>query len=159
MRIDGGKLVNGHHCCEGPAGDSRSGPFAVPVNDGEPHPRSFARHCLNRAGWMVPGVLMALIPKCPACLAAYVAGATGLGLSLSAAAYVRALLLILCIASLVYLAVRRLHCVVVERRAHMENTRRRPHLNSEYLSAELRFDLSIKTAGNNSPSIGFFSRR
>ena len=90
------------------AGGSPSEPFAAPANDGKPHPRAFARHGLSLAGWMVPSVLMALIPKCPACLAAYAAGATGLGLSLSAAAYVRAALLILCIASLLYLVMKRL---------------------------------------------------
>ena len=90
--------MNRPDCWEGPAGGSRSEPFAPAVHDGKPPPRAFARHWLDATGGMVASVL----------LAAYVAGATGVGLSLSAAAYVRASLLSLCIAWLLYGVVRRL---------------------------------------------------
>jgi hypothetical protein len=68
-----------------------------------------ARRGLELAGWVSSGAAWALLPKCPACLAAYVAVWTGLGLTLSTAIYLRLLLLTLCGASLLYLAVRRLH--------------------------------------------------
>jgi hypothetical protein len=58
--------------------------------------------------WAMPSVLLAIVPKCPACVAAYVAVGTGLGLSLPAAANVRWTLVILCAASLSYLVASRM---------------------------------------------------
>ena len=59
--------------------------------------------------WGLPSALLVLVPKCPACLAAHVMLWTGLGLSLSAATYLRWVLLILCVASLLFLIVKRLN--------------------------------------------------
>ena len=109
--------MNTHRCCEVAASDSGPEPFAAPVTDGEQHSPTFAGRCLAIAGWMVPGAILAILPKCPACLAAYVAVGTGLGLSLSTATHLRALLLILCVASLLYLVLRRLCRLVVVKEA------------------------------------------
>ena len=59
--------------------------------------------------WFLPSALLVLVPKCPACLAAHVMIWTGLGLSLSTATYVRWMLLFLCVASLLFLIVKRLN--------------------------------------------------
>ena len=47
--------MNARPCCEVAASDSRSEPFAAPATDGEPHPPTFARRCLDIAGWIVSG--------------------------------------------------------------------------------------------------------
>ena len=67
-------------------------------------PRRLAGRCLDAAAWIIPGGVLAVLPKCPACLAAYLAVGTGIGISTSTATHLRMLLLTLCVASLSYLA-------------------------------------------------------
>jgi len=62
------------------------------------------------ASWVLPGAVFVLVPKCPACIAAQVALWTGIGLSYTTAAYLRWVLLTVCIASLLCLVVIRLNC-------------------------------------------------
>jgi hypothetical protein len=57
------------------------------------------------ASWIVPGVLLAAMPKCPLCLAAYVALVTGFGISLAVANFAWWFVAISCVAALMYLAV------------------------------------------------------
>jgi hypothetical protein len=59
------------------------------------------------AGWIVPSITLALLPKCPVCVAAYVALATGIGISLPTATYLRATLVVACVGSLVFIIARR----------------------------------------------------
>jgi len=55
------------------------------------------------AKWIGPSVVLALLPKCALCFAASVALVTGIGVSVTTAAYLRYGLLVLCAGSLLYL--------------------------------------------------------
>jgi hypothetical protein len=69
-------------------------------------PATLAQRCAAVARWIVPASVLALLPKCPACVAAYVALATGLGISVTAAAYLRGGAIVICIATLLYAAAK-----------------------------------------------------
>lgn len=73
---------------------------------------------LPALGWLGPGAMLVLMPKCPACMAGYIAVLTGLGVSLSTAALVRYGLMTLCVMTLV--------CLVIKRVRHLSH-RRRPN--------------------------------
>jgi hypothetical protein len=101
-------------CCAAfSTGSSRETSGARTANGGSPL-RTLARRCRETAGefagefakWIVPGGILALLPKCPACIVAYLAIGSGTGISLSTAIYLRWGLVILCVGSLVYFAVR-----------------------------------------------------
>lgn len=64
------------------------------------------------AGWIVPAATLALLPKCPACVAAYVAVATGIGISLPAATGLRMTLVAICVAALAFMAATLLRKIV-----------------------------------------------
>ena len=69
---------------------------------------TWMRRVRKASAWVLPSAGLVLLPKCPACLAAYVALWTGFGLSLSTATWLRWGLLFLYVASLLFLIVQRL---------------------------------------------------
>ncbi|HEX4020997.1 MAG TPA: hypothetical protein VHX63_07635 [Acidobacteriaceae bacterium] len=114
MLLDGQTRVSRHPCCEAAAsgGSSAAGGMRTKmrIREASPHPHSAsrARRCLDAVAKMVPIAILTVLPKCPLCLAAYVALATGVGVSITTASYLRAGLMVLCVASLVYFATKML---------------------------------------------------
>jgi hypothetical protein len=73
-----------------------------------PHPRSILRRGTTAFGWAGPGALLLLLPKCPACIAAYVLLFTGASVSFAVAERLRLAVLVLSVAILTSLALKRL---------------------------------------------------
>ncbi len=81
-------------------------------NSANPNPRDgkrstglFSRAC-RMIQWLFPAALLLLIPKCPLCVAAYIALFTGIGVSISTARWIQLLMQVMCWTSLAYLAIR-----------------------------------------------------
>jgi hypothetical protein len=92
----GGKRVKNRHCCQFATRDSDKAPVSRWRRGGE------------IAGWIVPSATLVLLPKCPVCVAMYIALVSGVGISVASAAHLRASLLVLCVAALLGLALKRL---------------------------------------------------
>ena len=105
MLLSGEPLVNDDRCCAVAAKGAGHNKDGVRIAEGDPHPPSLKRRSLQLTAKMIPVAILAVLPKCPACLAAYLALGTGIGISLTAATYMRWLLVVLCLMSLVYFAV------------------------------------------------------
>lgn len=98
--------------CGGATGsDSRKTTVAQPTG-----PVTFRQRIVKAVRWLLPGITLALLPKCPICLAAYVAIGTGFGLSVTAATWLRTGLVVLCIGSLTYLVLNKVLAVYKRRR-------------------------------------------
>lgn len=61
----GGPLMSAHSCCGAAAKGSGREVNSPRATDGDPNPLGFARRCLDIAGWMFPGAILMLLPKCP----------------------------------------------------------------------------------------------
>jgi hypothetical protein len=68
--------------------------------------RGLFRRASDLMGWLVPAALLALMPKCPLCIAAYIALGTGIGISVATAAYLRFAMIGMSLAALAFLATR-----------------------------------------------------
>jgi len=83
--------------------------------DGTAHPPLVARRRFVWAKCSLPTLILALLPKCPACFAAYVALGTGISLSVAAASILRTLLIGACVATLVWVFVSALRSGMMRR--------------------------------------------
>ena len=85
-------------CCVGGTGErTASSPSASPWLRG----RTVGK-------MLVSGVAFMLVPKCPACLAAYIALVSGIGISMTAAVYLRSSMLLLSASAILFLALQAL---------------------------------------------------
>lgn len=92
-------LVSASCCAKAGAMEDRAAPCGPPS-------RRWATRGWHGAQWLLPGTILALLPKCPMCIAAYIALTTGIGVSVPAAVHLRGALLLLCGTSLGFLALR-----------------------------------------------------
>lgn len=91
-----------HHCCEPSASEATRETIGTSITHGDRPSVAFARRCSEIAGWIIPSATLALLPKCPVCVASYVVIGTGVGLSVSTVTFLRTLLVTLCVALLSY---------------------------------------------------------
>jgi hypothetical protein len=69
---------------------------------------STGKNVINYLGGAFSVILMILIPKCPMCLAGYIALGTGISISFITASYVKIFSITTCIMSLVFIILKRI---------------------------------------------------
>src|SRR6476646_2153087 len=70
---------------------------------GKAHPSSAKERGFALAKFSLPTLILALLPKCPACFAAYIALGTGISVSVATASFLKTLLIAICVGILVWL--------------------------------------------------------
>lgn len=73
------------------------------ATDGKTRPSSRTHRAFALGKFSLPALILAVLPKCPACFAAYLALGTGISVSLAAASFLRTMLIGICVASLVWI--------------------------------------------------------
>ncbi len=111
-------------CCDSSLPHSGAPPPFVAAGPHGPRSPSPLQRLREFSLWVVPSVTLVLVPKCPACLAAYLAVWTGLGVSFSTAASLRWGLVTTCVVSLIFLTAVRLDHVGVLFRSIRKDTER-----------------------------------
>ncbi len=94
-----------HACCATYSASSQRGDAGGRTAVSGAPPPTLRRRFARSFKYVIPSAVLAVLPKCPLCLAAYLAVGTGLGVSLSTAIYLRGTLVTLCVASLSYFAI------------------------------------------------------
>jgi hypothetical protein len=79
-------------------------PIPSPASEKANKNAGFLRHAWRGVQWLFPAMMWMLIPKCPMCVAAYVALFTGIEISFAAARWIHFAMWALCLLSLAYLA-------------------------------------------------------
>lgn len=97
------------HCCArnavaAPAPDADPGPGSSRAPSSPAAPAHVWRRIAALLQWAIPVTILALLPKCPACIAAYALLLTGFSVSYSGAAAARWVVISVCIIALAALA-------------------------------------------------------
>ena len=85
------------------------------TTDGKAHPSTGKQRGFSVAKCSLPTLSLALLPKCPACFAAYLTLGTGVSISVTAASFLRTLLIGICVASLVWIFASVFRSTVMDR--------------------------------------------
>jgi hypothetical protein len=100
--------MNTRHCCEFASKNAEGETVpAQRMNNGQ-KPLTFVQSSLSIIRWILPGIVLGILPRCPICLAGYIAIATGVGVSITTAIYLRIGLILLCVMLLLYFVMKRL---------------------------------------------------
>jgi hypothetical protein len=78
----------------------------LPTNESKKDKKPTGQGFTGYIKMAIPVFAFVIIPKCPVCLAGYIALITGAGLSIPAATYMRTILIILCIVSFSYFIIK-----------------------------------------------------
>ncbi len=113
--LKGGNDMNSLHCCQ----------WKSRARDDGGEQKTWLGRARGVAGVILPGALLALMPKCPMCLAAYVAFCTGFTMSYASAHVLMRSLIALCIGTLAWCVIRR----VVNSRHHKQTLNPQPTLS------------------------------
>lgn len=95
------------NCCHKFVSDSDGSKHRTPSNANPVKQTTRVGRLMRTVKCAIPGAVLVLLPKCPVCMAAWISVVTGLGISVSAAGYLRISLIVLCIISLCYFVISR----------------------------------------------------
>ena len=91
-------------------------PFCQDSTEVDTPKRSVVRRTSTIGQWLIPTAVLALMPKCPMCIAAYLAVA-GIGVSMPVAGWMRYGIIVGCVATLTWCAWRAIRRLI--RRRHL----------------------------------------
>jgi hypothetical protein len=81
--------------------------------DGKARPSSRTHRTFALGKFSLPALILAVLPKCPACFAAYLALGTGISVSVTVASLFRTMLIGICVASLVWIFASAFHSALM----------------------------------------------
>jgi hypothetical protein len=116
-KAEGTRVNNCPLCNVDPATGSSESNSPAQRQETDAAAKGLVRRIWQSVQWLFPSAVLVFIPKCPMCVAAYIALFTGIGISASTARWIQSAMLIFCLSSLACLVVRRLSSKVRAQRS------------------------------------------